>query len=208
MSDRGLITNRPRAEQILDFRGLRYGLITPTNIDGVIDFGDKAFPFFEIKLEGTQLKSGQRLALARLVDSVSESGRESLGLVAEHRVFDPAQDVDAATCIVIEFRYKHQWRHVKDRIVTLREAIDGFLTKHGLNYDQLPGKELIGTSAPVGSEAQCTFGKPIPTITKKKHAHPEAQTLLPGIHDPPSSAAKPPLPGLASEEGPNEHEQP
>jgi len=46
---RGVIKYRGRARQIIDFRGLTYGNITPTDIDGLIEYKDKCILLIEIK---------------------------------------------------------------------------------------------------------------------------------------------------------------
>ena len=46
---RGAIMHAERAKQLNDFNGLQYGNITPTDIDGVIDYKDRAMVFLEIK---------------------------------------------------------------------------------------------------------------------------------------------------------------
>ena len=48
MPERGVITNRARARQIRDFSGLQIGTITPTDLDGLIEFHDECFIFCEI----------------------------------------------------------------------------------------------------------------------------------------------------------------
>jgi len=40
---RGKIEHRDRARQIRDFSNLRYGNITPTDIDGLIEYQNKCF---------------------------------------------------------------------------------------------------------------------------------------------------------------------
>ena len=45
-NNRGVIQNRDRKKQIIDFSGLKYGKITPTDIDGLIEYKDKAMMFF------------------------------------------------------------------------------------------------------------------------------------------------------------------
>jgi len=67
---RGVINNRARAQQIINYSGLRYDTITPTDIDGFIDFGNKVFVIMEFKHSDAPLPYGQRLALKRLCDSI------------------------------------------------------------------------------------------------------------------------------------------
>ena len=47
MAERGVIRNRQFAQQLRDFSGLRFGKITPTDIDGFMDFGDRLFVVLE-----------------------------------------------------------------------------------------------------------------------------------------------------------------
>ena len=48
MFERGVIHNRERGAQIRDYSGLRFGNITPTDIDGFMDFGGRVFVVFEL----------------------------------------------------------------------------------------------------------------------------------------------------------------
>lgn len=120
MSDRGVIRNRALAGQIRDFRGMRFGNVTPTDIDAFFEFDDELFVLFETKHIGRNLPRGQRLGLQRLVDAVADSGREAILLIGEH---DTQADIDFAVCPVREFRYKHEW-HTPKQPITFREAVD------------------------------------------------------------------------------------
>jgi translation initiation factor RLI1 len=129
-NDRGVIGRRDYASQIRDFSGLRYGNITPTDIDGLIDFHNAAWIIFELKHAGAELPFGQRLALERQVDDLDASGKLSIVLVAEHRD-TPPQDINAADAIVIQYRVNGEW-HKYSGGKSLRQAIDGFLKSNGL----------------------------------------------------------------------------
>ena len=120
VTERGVIRNRQYAAQIRDYSGLMYGKITPTDIDGFVEFGDKLFVFIELKHKDAPLPTGQRLALERLADAVGETGRKSLLLIGEH---DTNGDIEAARCVVIAYRYLRKWRR-PHRTMTIRECID------------------------------------------------------------------------------------
>jgi hypothetical protein len=120
VTDRGAIYNRQYASQIRDYTGLQYGNITPTDIDGFVEFHDRLFVFIELKHKGAQMPRGQRVALERLSDAVDETGRTSLLLVGEH---DTKGDIEAAECIVIAYRYHGKWRR-PHQTMTIRECID------------------------------------------------------------------------------------
>ena len=77
-ANRGVIQNRERARQIIDFSGLRYGNITPTDIDGCIEYQDKGVAFIEIKHRDSPMPKGQELALTRLVDNNSTAGKRAV----------------------------------------------------------------------------------------------------------------------------------
>lgn len=132
-SARGTIRNREYASRIRDFSGLLFGKITPTDIDGFIEFNDRVFIFIEAKYGEGKMPFGQRLALEHVVDALAETGRKSIALIC---YYDELGDVDFANSRVIEYRYGGQWRD-DDRGLTLREAIERFLEAQAVDiYDR------------------------------------------------------------------------
>lgn len=87
-SERGKIRNREHVP-VKDFSGLRYGKITPTDIDGFVEFKDKIFILLELKFGDSVLKYGQRTALERGCDAWGEQGKQRLfwlpGIAARDR---------------------------------------------------------------------------------------------------------------------------
>jgi len=127
---RGAIRNRQRAKQLRDFTGLRWGKITPTDVDAFVEFHDRLFVWIEAKLRGASMSIGQRLALERLCDAMAETGRTAAVLIVEHDT-EPTNDVDYAACLVKECRYNQKWQE-PDRSTTCRAAIDAFRAKAGI----------------------------------------------------------------------------
>ena len=123
---RGVIFNRDRRRQIVDYSRLRHGLITPTDLDGLIDYHDGRFAFLELKYMTAHLSDGQKKALVRLVDRIDKSGAMAALFVATHEVHDPNRDVPADLCIVRAIYSCRSWQHV-DGSPTLREAVDEFM---------------------------------------------------------------------------------
>ena len=122
IEERGKIRNRDYAQILRDFSGLRWGRITPTDIDSFLDFGNKAFVFIESKFKGKALAGGQKLALERLVDACSVP---SILLVVEHEC-GPGEDIEMGTLPVIQYRLRKQWR-IPASPITTRHAIEAFL---------------------------------------------------------------------------------
>lgn len=119
----GKIRNREYAKQLRDFSGLCFGKISPTDIDGFLDFGGKAFVFIETKHGGAMPPFGQKLALERVCDACQRSGVETLLIVASH---DTAEDVDVGSLPVIAHRYKEKWKKPKQQ-TSVRQYVDQFL---------------------------------------------------------------------------------
>ena len=136
MDARGIARNRRFAEQGRDFSGLHYGTITPTDIDAVLEFKDRAFVFIEAKYQGVALPYGQRLAIERLCDACNEADRASLALIVSHQT-PPDRQVNYAACVVVKFRFRREWRVPKRHLLT-RDAIDRFLEMAGLDYRREP----------------------------------------------------------------------
>lgn len=122
MSERGVIRNRQFAAQIRDFSGLRFGNITPTDIDGFLEFGDRLFVFIEAKFGGAAVPRGQMLAIERLVDACHVPPRRSAAaLILDHY---SNGDVDFGSATVRAYRWAGKWRNPLQRELTARQAID------------------------------------------------------------------------------------
>ena len=127
---RGKINNPEMAKRLNDFSGLRWGNITPTDIDGFVEFSDKAYVFFETKKNGAEIKYGQKLALQRVCDAIEDSGRYSLALILDYEKYNSDGEIDVANSIVREGRYKKKWRTTKN--TTAKTLVDKFLRKSGI----------------------------------------------------------------------------
>ena len=122
MVERGVIRNRHYATQIRDFSGLRYGNITPTDGDFEIEYQNICWVFGELKHCAAALPNGQRLALERKCDDMSNV-KPTLLIVASHNTDG---DIDVANTTVTEFRFERKWRMPANSITT-KELIDRFL---------------------------------------------------------------------------------
>ena len=140
MQNRGIIKNAEYAKVLKDFSGLRYGRITPTDIDGYMEFGNKVFIFIESKYMDSPIPFGQNLALERLVDAVSEV-RHAILIHCKHDesiVFKKTVNgkdttyINYAECLVEQVRYKQKWiRGYKG--MTLKNVIDRYLDSHNIS---------------------------------------------------------------------------
>ena len=102
MTNRGIYQNENRGRQLLRFDGFQYGNITPTDIDGHIDYRDHVAVFFEAKLKGKDVPRGQRIALERLVKDAGCAHKHGIAVIMEHDVSDCTKDIWAVDCRVRE----------------------------------------------------------------------------------------------------------
>ena len=112
------------ARQRCGFSGMRWGSITPTDIDAFLDFGNRFFVLIESKHEGAELPDGQRLALERLCDA---SLVPCVLIVVSHDC-PSTQDIDLATTRPLRYRWKGAWIDM-NRETTCRELVDSIRTK-------------------------------------------------------------------------------
>jgi len=128
MHIRGEINNRDRAKQLRDYSGLCYGNITPTDIDGLIEYKNTAYIIIELKYMDVEIQFGQGLALERLVDDLEHKGKPTLCIISSHNQHNPKKDIDVAKTQVVKFRLKNEWRLLdSDLMITTKELIDIFL---------------------------------------------------------------------------------
>jgi len=117
------IKHADRQRQINDFINLDIGA---TDVDGIIEYKNKAYIFFEIKYKDAKLSLGQRIALERLVNDTAKLGKKSILLVAEHQTHDTADNVDVASCKIRCFFYAGKWT-TPDNAITVNDAVTKFL---------------------------------------------------------------------------------
>lgn len=124
--ERGKIRNREQAKQLRDFSKLRWGNITPTDIDGYFEMDNQIFVFIEIKYGSREMLRGQALALERLVDVVGQT-KDAILIIGMHS-YKPETDIDAGSCMVKKYRTGNKWR-IPFRKITVREIADIFIKK-------------------------------------------------------------------------------
>lgn len=119
------INNKERMRQIIDYDGLRYDTITPTDIDGLVEYKGKAYAIIEMKHRNKEVPKGQLIALERMAKDLSAQGKLVTIFVCEHYVDNPERDVIAAKSIVRMCWFNGVWRI--DMRKTLKERLDAFI---------------------------------------------------------------------------------
>lgn len=120
-----LVQYPERLGQIVSFDGLQYGSITPTDIDGLIEYKNKAYAFIELKYKDAEMPYGQQLALERMVDDFTRVGKVATVFLCEHYVTDTNEEIIASESIVRSCYYRGNW--VDDGERTLKERLDSFI---------------------------------------------------------------------------------
>lgn len=123
-----ILRNREFASQLKIFAGMKWGRISPTDIDGFLDFGDRLFVFIEVKHGKSMPPTGQRIALERLCDACESKNRASVAIVATHSTSD---DIHIKDLPVHSYRWRRKWRIPASQI-TVHKAIDIFLGMSGI----------------------------------------------------------------------------
>lgn len=121
----GEIQYRERAQQLIDFRNMRWNNnITPTDIDGFVDFYGRHFVFIEYKLVGKDLPFGQRLAYEHVAQAVFAANRDVVVFVCEHDT-SIGDDILAHKATVREMYHKNMWQ-LTTAGWNIKDAIDSF----------------------------------------------------------------------------------
>ncbi len=129
MSERGTILHPERIKQVIRYEGIRYDTITPSDIDGFIEYKDKGWIIYEVKGRHKEVPYGQRLALQRFVEDTKKAGKSSIAIIAEHDITDPTEDIILSQCHVREVYPSDEllWRPTV-RPYNLKELTDTYIT--------------------------------------------------------------------------------
>lgn len=128
---RGEIMYGSRARQLILFHGLRWGKITPTDVDAFLNFDGSAFVFVEAKGTGVVMQRGQEMAFEMVCEAIEAAGRRALVLQVEHTT-SVYEDVELAACSVVRFWLRREWVSPKHEWTT-RTFIDRWLEFVGID---------------------------------------------------------------------------
>lgn len=129
MYQHGAYKNANRGRQLLLFTDLNYDAnVAPMDLDGLIEYHNKKRVLIEVKLQNTPVPYGERIALERMVNDFSIAGKETIAIIADHKVFDTKEDVLVKDCLVRELYYSRErkWRPPK-KMMTVQMLLDSFL---------------------------------------------------------------------------------
>jgi hypothetical protein len=124
----GRLNNKERYFQETDYSGLRVGNMTPTDLDGLLEYSNIAYMFFEVKYVGKSMPAGQKLALEHLAMDLTRAGKKTVVLIVEHEIENTNDIIPVGDCNVREVLFGCQgfWR-VPKYALTAREAMLSFV---------------------------------------------------------------------------------
>lgn len=95
--------------QGVNFKAFKDGTRLATDIDCFLEYNNKLFIFIEFKHENNpELPLGQKLALERLGDAITQAGGVSFVLLVKHST-NSKELIDPCKGQVIQYRYKWKW---------------------------------------------------------------------------------------------------
>ena len=108
-SNRGVIQFRKRRQQIIIADRIRYGNITPSDIDGWFEYRNKGHWFIELKYKDALPSKAQILGYKRLANDLEKGGKPAIVIYAKHIVHNVEEDIDMAACIVRRVYFRGEY---------------------------------------------------------------------------------------------------
>jgi hypothetical protein len=119
--ERGNIKFKGRAKQLNSFNGMiRRRNITPTDIDGIIDYNGKAFVILEGKYGDAELPKGQKIALENLANTILSANKRVVVIIYRHFIHDTNQEINVSKQIVSDIYFKRKW----DKITVEKNVLE------------------------------------------------------------------------------------
>lgn len=140
-----VIRNHDRIKQTISFEGMECGI---TDIDGTIEYHNKAWFIFEAKYNGKQFnkdnngntQDGQKILMERFVHDTCRGGKKfSIAVVVDHTESDFTKPIIMKDCKVREFKVNFgRWRP-PTRDITVKELVHYIENK----VDEVNGLEWL-----------------------------------------------------------------
>lgn len=119
--DGGMIRSSNQVRQAIDFVGIENGKIHPSDIDAILEFDNEALIIIEVKKQGCEIPTGQRLVLERITDSW-HTNTKSICLFVTHSFKEDDKDIPLQECFVERYYYKNKWKITDHK--PLKEALN------------------------------------------------------------------------------------
>lgn len=123
--DRGIIQDQQHFHQKVIFSGMRWGKRMPTDIDAVMEFGDKVLVFWELKYGDAQIPKGQELLYKRIADAWTKDGKEAVLFLCSHMT-PSDEDIQLHDTVVTKTYYRGKW-YTEKVVKRTKERTDEFL---------------------------------------------------------------------------------
>tara|TARA_R110000824_G_C15188304_1_gene674474 strand:- start:1010 stop:1408 length:399 start_codon:yes stop_codon:yes gene_type:complete len=125
-----LIRNSNQTKQGIDFTGIEYGKIHPTDIDAVLEFDNEALILMEVKKKGNKIPTGQRLVLERIANSWHTN--KSVVLYVTHSFKNDNKDIPLSECNVDRVYINKEWKSL-NKTISLSDTLSVLGKKWNIN---------------------------------------------------------------------------
>ena len=125
-----LIRNSNQTKQGIDFTGIEYGKIHPTDIDAVLEFDNEALILMEVKKKGNKIPIGQRLVLERIANSWHTN--KSVVLYVTHNFKNDNKDIPLSECNVDSVYINKEWK-ILNKTISLSDTLSVLGKKWNIN---------------------------------------------------------------------------
>lgn len=132
-----MINNRNSVKQLIDFSGLEWGSIHPTDIDATLEFRNKLFIIIEAKLRGKKMGDGQKYLIQNICNSIHRPNlKYCYGFLVDHDVADTSKPIMLVNCTVREIYMPKSGNWVtQTEQKTIKPIIDWLLGECGIVLD-------------------------------------------------------------------------
>ncbi len=132
MNDKYGFRDETLARRLIDFEGMNYGKIRPTDLDVIYEIQNNIYILCEVKYHDWKENRGQDLCFERLCDDLTRAGKKVLGIYAVTHTdfYTTGEKIYLNECIVHKFRLGYEWHNIGPKIWTVKEAIDKYFRKH------------------------------------------------------------------------------
>ena len=121
--------NKEKAKQLVDYSLLfdKNVKMSCSDIDGVVEYKDKCWIFFEVKQGDKELSLGQKIMYERMVNDLSKV-KPAILLVCSHNVDNPEEAIQLRETTVREIFYKGKWNKPSSTLNT-KDVMNSFISR-------------------------------------------------------------------------------
>ena len=129
-----LVKNFEKLSRPIIYDGLKSRTCSPSDVDAFMEFYNKYLILTEVKEEGKDITTGQKICLTRIADAWNKADKDKVGIVIV--THHPSTDsiIKLADTIISKVYIAGKWKDMSKKNINYKDFLQLFAEKYNISH--------------------------------------------------------------------------